>query len=413
MNEELKTALAGLEEGAKKSIIEEANTLQKNFETKIIEATKDKASTEQLESLKKEYDSSLLTLGTEIGKLKNVANTESPMTFKQGIIKSIKENEKQLLEMTNNSSASVRLKAAANITTANFGAGVVRGFRETEISSLSYAKLFVFDLINVMHGGAGSNPLSWVNRVPKDGSATFQVESDVKSLLDFTYTKGEASADYIAATTITTKQALSNMPMLMNDIENELMINLKTTLDYQVLRAGTGAAPFPNSMWNYAKTFSAGSLAGTIPNANMFDVLRVAIGQIRKGEAGILSGGYMPNAIFISEDKFTSMDLQKTSQYAYQFPNFATPDGTIIKGVKVYGTKFLGDDEFLVADTTKYLFNIVEELSIDMNYINDQFIKNQLTIRAELMGAGRVKLHETFAFVKGTFAAAQVIINKP
>lgn len=413
MNEELKTALAGLEEGAKKSIIEEANTLQKNFETKIIEATKDKASTEQLESLKKEYDSSLLTMGTEIGKLKNVANTESPMTFKQGIIKSIKENEKQLLEMTNNSSASVRLKAAANITTANFGAGVVRGFRETEISSLSYAKLFVFDLINVMHGGAGSNPLSWVNKVPKDGAATFQVESDAKSLLDFTYTKAEVSADYIAATTITTKQALSNMPMLMNDIENELMINLKTTLDYQVLRAGTGAAPFPNSMWNYAKTFSAGSLAGTIPNANMFDVLRVAIGQIRKGEPGIQSGGYMPNAIFISEDKFTSMDLQKTSQYAYQFPNFATPDGTIIKGVKVYGTKFLGDDEFLVADTTKYLFNIVEELSIDMNYINDQFIKNQITIRAELMGAGRVKLHEAFAFVKGTFAAAQVIINKP
>ena len=413
MNEELKTALAGLEEGAKKSIIEEANTLQTKFETKIIEATKDKASTEQLESLKKEYDSSLLNMGTEIGKLKNVANTESPMTFKQGIIKSIKENEKQLLEMTNNSSASVRLKAAANITTANFGTGVVRGFRETEISSLSYAKLFVFDLINVMHGGAGSNPLSWVNRVPKEGTATFQTESDTKSLLDFTYTKGEASADYIAATTITTKQALSNMPMLMNDIENELMINLKTTLDYQVLRAGTGAAPFPNSMWNYAKTFSAGSLAGTIPNANMFDVLRVAIGQIRKGEAGILSGGYMPNAIFISEDKFTSMDLQKTSQYAYQFPNFATPDGTIIKGVKVYGTKFLGDDEFLVADTTKYLFNIVEELYIDMNYINDQFIKNQITIRAELMGAGRVKLHETFAFVKGTFNAAQNVINKP
>ena len=413
MNEELKTALAGLEEGAKKSIIEEANTLQTKFETKIIEATKDKASTEQLESLKKEYDSSLLNMGTEIGKLKNVANTESPMTFKQGIIKSIKENEKQLLEMTNNSSASVRLKAAANITTANFGTGVVRGFRETEISSLSYAKLFVFDLINVMHGGAGSNPLSWVNRVPKEGTATFQTESDTKSLLDFTYTKGEASADYIAATTITTKQALSNMPMLMNDIENELMINLKTNLDYQVLRAGTAAAPFPASMWNYAKTFSAGSLAGTIPNANMFDVLRVAIGQIRKGEAGILSGGYMPNAIFISEDKFTSMDLQKTSQYAYQFPNFATPDGTIIKGVKVYGTKFLGDDEFLVADTTKYLFNIVEELYIDMNYINDQFIKNQITIRAELMGAGRVKLHETFAFVKGTFNAAQNVINKP
>ena len=107
------------------------------------------------------------------------------------------------------------------------------------------------------------------------------------------------------------------------------------------------------------------------------------------------------------------MDLQKTSQYAYQFPNFATPDGTIIKGVKVYGTKFLGDDEFLVADTTKYLFNIVEELYIDMNYINDQFIKNQITIRAELMGAGRVKLHETFAFVKGTFNAAQNVINKP
>ena len=80
MNEQLEAALAGLKDDTKKSITEQVEAVQTKFDTKITEATKDKASTEQLESLKKEYDSSLLNMGTEIGKLKNVANTESPMT---------------------------------------------------------------------------------------------------------------------------------------------------------------------------------------------------------------------------------------------------------------------------------------------------------------------------------------------
>jgi HK97 family phage major capsid protein len=88
-------------------------------------------------------------------------------------------------------------------------------------------------------------------------------------------------------------------------------------------------------------------------------------------------------------------------------PPFTSADGTVIKGVRVIETNFVDGDEFIVGDFSRYLFNIVDGLSIEIGYINEQFIKNQFTIRAEMYGMGRVKANEAFAFVKGTFTAAK------
>ncbi len=84
-----------------------------------------------------------------------------------------------------------------------------------------------------------------------------------------------------------------------------------------------------------------------------------------------------------------------------------------VYGLKVYSTNQITDDNFIVGDFKKYLYNQVEPITIEIGLINDDFEKNILRIRGELQGMGRVKAHDTFAFVKGDFSVAKAALEKP
>ena len=81
--------------------------------------------------------------------------------------------------------------------------------------------------------------------------------------------------------------------------------------------------------------------------------------------------------------------------------------------MKVIGTAHMPTDQFIVGDFTKSLFNWVENITIEIGMINDDFEKNQWRIRGELMGVHRIKTHEQGAFVKGDFSVAQAAMETP
>lgn len=300
------------------------------------------------------------------------------------------------------------IKAANDpISVASFGDRVIFGLRESGIDRATLPQRFIFDIIQVMNGGVGSNPLSWVEQVAGEGAPAWTAENAIKPAMNWTYIENKVTAEMIAVYTIVTRQALLNWAILEQEIRGELSRKLYNKLDQAVLN-GDGTANSIYGIDYYATDFAVGSLAGTVNDANVMDVLRVAIGQVRKGGefADPELGGFNPTFIVISEDAATRMDLGKNANGTYLLPPFTSADNTIIKGVRVITTNFIGDDDFIVGDFSRYLFNIVDGLKIDIGYINDQFIRNQLTIRAELYGMGRVKNHEKPAFVKGTFAAA-------
>lgn len=317
------------------------------------------------------------------------------------IMKSLSANENEFKALMNNPGGNVRfqMKAVGPISLASsFGANVLRGFREEGISSQPYNPRFILSLISTMFGGPGSNPISWVNRIPKEGGPAWTVEMATKPGIDFTLTAEQATAEFLAVYTVVTKQALLSMPMLEQEIYSLLNNEMLNKLEQDIL-TGTGVSPIIKGIIPYATAFNAGALAGTIPSANIFDVIRVAIGQVYKAN-------YFPNAVLVSIDTATAMDLTKDAEGRYLLPPFTTAEGTVIKGVRIYASNFVPDDTFLVGDMTKYLFNFVEGLTIDVGYIDKQFIQNMVTIRAEIYGMGRVKLHEALAFVTGTFTAA-------
>lgn len=329
-------------------------------------------------------------------------------SFEEVITDALEGVKDELTALGNTKSGSVKIdiKAVGPISSASFGLGVNRGFREAGVNERAYNKPFIFDLIDTMRGGADSNPLSWVEKKPKEGTAQWTAENATKPGMDWVWNTAEVTAKTLAVTSVITKQAVQNRSILLNEVKSGLMKELKDVLEKSVI-AGDGTGENINGIAKYATAFVAGTFAGKVQDANIFDVLRIAVGRVSKAN-------FDATYVVVSTDKATEMDLEKSPVSGnYVLPPFTSANGTVIKGVPVLATNFIGDDEFYVGDFSKYLFNIVEDATLDIAYVNDQFLKNQFTVRLEMTGMGRVKFHDTLAFVKGTFTTALAAINEP
>lgn len=337
----------------------------------------------------------------------------------------MKSLEEKSSEIAGAEKKNVRFKAATVVTTANFGTGVIRGMPEPGVTGAPYRDRIVSiggnSLVRVMNGGPGSNPLSWVERIPKEGGPLPTAEGETKPFVDWTYVANEVTESTIAVILPVTKQALRNMQVLGESVNGELMEMLEDEINWQVL-LGDGQVNSAGSGKNflgvnsYAKAFTGSSIAGKVEQANIFDVIRAAILQVREGNkaAGYeRHTGYKANAALVSPATLALMDLTKDANGVYLLPPFRSADGTIIKGVRVIENEFLGDDDFIVGDFSKSLMNVVEGIEIEVGYINDDFAKNRLAIRAEMTGMHRIKAHEAFAFVKGDFTSAIALLEAP
>lgn len=326
-----------------------------------------------------------------------------------------KKTDLETFVKTKQGSISIEVKDAIS-NTGIFGDRVIFGLREPGVDKVPFRERFIFNLVQTIQGGPGSNPLSWIEQVPVtgvgiDGAAAWTAESATKPVLKWEYVENKVTAEMLPATAYVTRQAVLNWPLLQSEIQNELIREIYDVLDNSVIN-GDGTNNSIKGIKFYAKAFNVGDIPAVTDPQN-FDVIRAAIAQVRRGGApsNRKRGGFMPNYVLVSVDQAAAMDLAKSSSDGhYLLPPFISQDGTVIKGVRVIETNFLEGDEFIVGDFSRYLFNVVDGLRIDIGYINDQFVKNQFTIRAEMYGMGRVKANEAFAFVKGDFTSAKAAL---
>jgi HK97 family phage major capsid protein len=262
-----------------------------------------------------------------------------------------------------------------------------------------------------MSGGPGSNPLSWIERNVHTqagppaivANPTPVAESATKPQLGYQWVEGKISAETIAAIVPVTKQAVYNYPMLEQEIRFELVRRLAGVLQTQII-GGSGVSPNLKGINTYATTFAAGGFALGVQLANEFDVLVAAATQV-------LQANFVPTAALVSHLSKGQMSMAKTADGVYAMPPFVTNGGLEVYGMKIIGTNEMATDQFLVGDFTKSLFNWVENITIEIGMIDDDFAKNQWRIRGELQGMHRIKTHEQTAFVKGDFSVAKAAME--
>lgn len=302
-------------------------------------------------------------------------------------------------------------KAAGDqIDSTVFGDRVIFGFREAGVAFEALPELFILDLINVMAGGPGSNPLSWIERNVHTQAGppaivenpTRVAESAVKPQLGYTWVENKIAAETIAAIIPVTKQAIFNYAMLDQEVRFELVRRLAQVLQSQIIN-GTGSSQL-KGINAYAQAFTGASYLNAVVNANEYDVLVAAATEI-------LLANYIPTHALISNVVKGRMNLAKGGDGHYVLPPFATVGGLQVYGMKVIGTNEMTAEQFLVIDPTKSLFNWVENITVEVGFVDDQFARNQYSIRGELQGMHRIKEHEKLAFIKGDFATAKALIT--
>lgn len=417
--------------------IEKANKALETYKS----ALADKADKGQIEKLTKEIESlkaelkslneekvgeSIKTINTtletmskqiaEMGESVNVMKdagkpSGNQKSFGRSVIDAIKEAGIDKKRFSNKEHATVEVKfdflgnvqkVVGTITTANVtpvGTGAIP-FTLTEYESgfarIVRRKPWILMIANVSR--TTKKYVQWAEIVAGEGAANYTAEGVKKNQIDFDWVEKSAEVLKITAFIKVSKEALEDVDGLEAEINNELTEQILLKVDAELL-SGAGTTGILSGIQANDTAYSAGSFAGTIPNANKSDVLRTAIAQV-------VAANFIPDYALLHPNDIASMELEKGTDGHYVMPPFRSADGTLIAGVRVLGNTGQTVDKFTVGDFTKFHVRMREDLTIDIGLENDDFTKNLRTILAEIRLVSYVKTQNVPAFVSGDFSDA-------
>lgn len=398
----------------------ELNTHKANEMNALIEA---KASKEDIESLRTELSESrdqqmkqlnavLETQGLAIKRLSAVEKEERAKNMYDGVKEALSHNAEKLsnLKAEDKSTASTSgfsFKAAGTmlISTNVSGGNVPVEQREAGLNRIARRNPFILDLVN--RGTAVSNVISWVEQQNPDGGAGGTDEGAAKNQADFDLVVVSESVVKRTVFIKVSTEMLDDIDFMASEINNELIQLLLLDVDSQVL-GGNGTAPNLQGIIGQATAFAGGTFAGTVDNANLVDVLTVAMNQI-------MIANHEANNIVLHPSDVTALKLIKVSttdkRYIDRLVDVA--GGLSLDGVRIVQNTGITAGTYLVGDFTKSTVFDKGALSIDVGMSGDDFVQNLRTILAEWRGLQRIKGNDTTAFVTGTIATDAAVLETP
>jgi HK97 family phage major capsid protein len=236
-------------------------------------------------------------------------------------------------------------------------------------------ELHIRDLLPV--GRAPSASVDYVVRTGNRWFAGIQAtEGDLKQEQTLTLEVKQATPTTIANYLPITKQALRNSAQLQAYIENELVYGIKLAED-EALLYGDG---------------SPGNLMGLMTNPNVQDYNLSGKAQsgdtrldtLRRSITLLRTLYFRPTGVVLNPSDWESIELEKDSDNRYLW--VTVPDGGVSRlwRVPVIETPAINQDEFLVGDWNvgAHLWD-VNEATIEVGYVNDDFVRNRLVLLAE------------------------------
>ena len=413
MDEEIKALIeAGLAEvkgkvdSATSASVEEVKSLNAKIEgltTQLEEAKSAGATLEYVEKMQLQLDKLDMKLQKKTIQNGTAASLDSEL--KSMFSEKSFSDQIELLKKSSGNNVNLDVKAATSITLGSYAGTALTTEIDRSIVGPQTNMPFFRDIVNV--APIRGNKVTWINKSAVSNGAGMTAEGAAKTQISWTYSEESADVKKITAYVKVSKEALDDLDFLRSEINTDLRQEIELKLDEQIAE-GSGVGQNIKGILTYAPTFAVAgtSLAAAVDGANRLDVLRSAVALIRKAK-------FRANYIAINPVDAALMDMEKGNDNHYILPPFVTADGTRVAGTTVIESFSIDEGSFLVGDFTKSNLRIREEININLGYENDDFTKNMVTILAEMRAVHYIKLHHVPAFVKGTFAAAIALINKP
>lgn len=267
---------------------------------------------------------------------------------------------------------------------ATIGGSVVRADRQADVIRFAERnRLTMRDLVQTLP--TSSSSIDWVTISSYTNAAAPVAESAVKPEATAALSSGSATVRTLAVTMPVTEQQLQDVPQIQAIINDELTFDLKYTVEETQMLWGDGTGQ---------------NLLGIFPTPGVAVGRTVAgdtiIDQIRRAMTDVQLGFLEPNGLVIDPLDWESVVLTKGTDTHYLYQAF--PDGT--GALRVWGlapvvTVAVRNPVPTVAPTTRERRFLVgdfrrgatlwdrQQLNVAVGWINDQFVRNQRTIRVE------------------------------
>lgn len=268
---------------------------------------------------------------------------------------------------------------------------------DTKVSRDPQRAPFIQELITV--GAISSNLDAWIETTGEEGDPLPVAELAKLPAKDYDYARRTAEVKKIGVHSKYSVEMAEDLPNLVSEIKNNLIVDLKRVVDTQLLN-GDGEYDELTGILKNAVAYNAGSFAGTVSRANRFDVIETAVSQV-------ITALHMPNVVCVHPTDVAKMNLTKDLNGNYVLPPFLTAGGQTISGVRVVANTGITVGTFLVGDFTKSTVKYRKGLTLEMtNTDQDDFVKDRFTVKATVRLVHRVRENDYEAFVKGNFDTA-------
>lgn len=371
--------------------------LEKTQSKEDAKAELEKAKKELKEELAKEVANQLLEQTS-----KGNDNNES---FYEALKNEIISKKDEIAQLKNSSGGSVKLevnKAVVNMTFATNTTGRIgRVEGDNTFYGVERNRPFLGDLISL--GTTNARTFYWIDKTGYEGAPTMTAEGALKPVGDYNLVEKTANPKKVAFIVTISKEMLDDIDGMTQDVIAEIREQIMDVMEQQWL-AGDGTGDNISGILDNATPFAAGSLAGTVNEANEYDVLRAAIKQVNLNN-------FYPNAILLNPSDAAQMDLDKGTDGHYLLPPFSSSDNTIIKGVRVVVSNYVTAGDFIVGDLTRYKGKMRENITIDMGYKDGDWQKNFVSFRGEARFFGYIPTNHYGAIVTGDFTTAKAALE--
>lgn len=260
----------------------------------------------------------------------------------------------------------------------------------------------------ITRGTAQSNIISWVSQANKDGAVGGTAEGATKNQIDFDFAISSETVVKRTSFIKVSDEMIDDVDFVMSEINNHLMKELLKDIENQVYQ-GDGIAPNMRGIRTVATAFAAGTFAATVDNANLVDVLRVAVSQIEEADQEA------PNYILLRPKDVTKLMLLKVSTTDKRYIDALqiVAGQLMLDGIPILKTTLVTAGEYMVGNFDLATVYDKGEIMVEIGLDGNDFTKNLRTVRAEWRGATIVKTNDRTAFIKGVIATDAAVLETP
>lgn len=241
----------------------------------------------------------------------------------------------------------------------------------------------------------GSDTIRYIEETSVDpaGGAETVTEGDPKPEVAFAFTPRTSPVQVVAAWVPVMRQTLDDSTQVAGIINGRLVYKTEHELDRQILSGDGLGTNLPGLLTKAAGNYAAG--AGESP-----------VLSIRKAKTVAQSSEYDPDTIVLNPVDWERVELSTDNNGAFR----VSPDPTAALNPRIWGLTVVVTTAIAAGTALVGAMRIGATLwdrqqsTIYVGTINDQFVRNQLSLLAELRAA--LTVYRPAAFVKVTFAAA-------